>query len=120
MTELFIKLKELASNTVGEDNEIFSLQLQSLLNLYNQSANEVDKLEEQIISLFAAKNGFLKKVNVKHVHQYEKELLKEVNINHPELLEMIESKKVMDEELTQAIKDVLTPFTENFVSSVEA
>ena len=47
----FIKLKELASNTVGEDNEIFSLQLQSLLNLYNQSANEVDKLEEQIISL---------------------------------------------------------------------
>ena len=47
----FIKLKELASNTVGEDNEIFSLQLQSLLNLYNQTANEVDKLEEQIISL---------------------------------------------------------------------
>ena len=47
----FIKLKELASNTVGEDNEIFSLQLQSLLNLYTQSANEVDKLEEQIISL---------------------------------------------------------------------
>ena len=49
----FIKLKELASNTVGEDNEIFSLQLQSLLNLYNQSANEVDKLEEQIISLIS-------------------------------------------------------------------
>lgn len=47
----FIKLKELASNTVGEDNEIFSLQLQSLLNLYNQSANEVDKLEKQIIFL---------------------------------------------------------------------
>ncbi len=47
----FIKLKELAANTVGEDNEIFSLQLQSLLNLYNQSASEVDKLEEQIISL---------------------------------------------------------------------
>ena len=47
----FIKLKELASNTVGEDNEIFSLQLQSLLNLYTQSANEVYKLEEQIISL---------------------------------------------------------------------
>ena len=47
----FLKLKELAANTVGEDNEIFSLQLQSLLNLYNQSAIEVDKLEEQIITL---------------------------------------------------------------------
>lgn len=49
----FIKLKEIAANTVGEDNEIFSLQLQSLLNLYNQSANEVEKLEEQIISLIS-------------------------------------------------------------------
>lgn len=47
----FLKLKELAANTVGEDNEIFSLQLQSLLNLYNQSAIEVGKLEEQIITL---------------------------------------------------------------------
>lgn len=49
----FIKLKEIASNTVGEDNEIFSLQLQSLLNLYKQSANEVEKLEKQIISLIS-------------------------------------------------------------------
>lgn len=49
----FLKLKELAANTVGEDNGIFSLQLQSLLNLYNQSAIEVDNLEEQIISLIS-------------------------------------------------------------------
>lgn len=49
----FLKLKTLAANTVGENNEIFSLQLQSLLNLYNQSAIEVDKLEEQIISLIS-------------------------------------------------------------------
>ena len=91
-----------------------------LTELLKQPQYSPMRVEEQIISLFAAKNGFLKKVNVKHVHQYEKELLKEVNINHPELLEMIETKKVMDEELTQAIKDVLTPFTENFVSSVEA
>lgn len=47
----FLKLKELATNTVGEDNEIFSLQLQSLINLYNQAAKEVNLIEEQIISL---------------------------------------------------------------------
>ena len=49
----FIRLKELASNTVGENNEIFSLQLQSILNLYKQSALEVDKLEKQINSLIS-------------------------------------------------------------------
>ena len=91
-----------------------------LTELLKQPQYSPMRVEEQVISLFAAKNGFLKKVNVKHVHQYESELMKEVNMNHPELLDMIESKKVLDEELTQAIKDVLTPFTENFVSSVEA
>lgn len=47
----FLKLKALAVDSVGEDNEIFSLQLQSLINLYNQSAKEVTLIEEQIISL---------------------------------------------------------------------
>ena len=47
----FLKLKDLASNTVGESNEIFVSQLNSLLNLYKQSCIEVDSLEQQIIAL---------------------------------------------------------------------
>lgn len=47
----FLKLKELAQNTVGEGNEIFVSQLNSLMALYKQAAKEVDSLELQIISL---------------------------------------------------------------------
>ena len=47
----FIKLKNLAANTVGESNEIFVSQLNSLMHLYKQSCVEVDSLEQQIISL---------------------------------------------------------------------
>ena len=47
----FLKLKELASNTVGESNEIFVAQLNSLMNLYKQSCIEVASLEQQIIGL---------------------------------------------------------------------
>ncbi len=47
----FLKLKELAKNTVGEDNEIFVTQLNSLLALYKQTAYEVDSLEKQIFTL---------------------------------------------------------------------
>jgi transposase len=47
----FLKLKELAKNTVGEDNEIFVIQLNSLLALYRQAAHEVDSLEKQIFAL---------------------------------------------------------------------
>lgn len=47
----FLRLKELATNTVGESNEIFVTQLNSLMNLYKQSCMEVDSLEQQITSL---------------------------------------------------------------------
>lgn len=47
----FLKLKELAANTVGEDNDIFNSQLHSLMALYKQSAIEVESLEQQIIIL---------------------------------------------------------------------
>lgn len=52
----FLKLKELALNTVGEDNDIFILQLNSLIALYKQAAKEVDSLELQIISLIEELN----------------------------------------------------------------
>lgn len=47
----FLKLKELAANTIGENNEIFSSQLNSLMALHNQSVIEINTLEQQIISL---------------------------------------------------------------------
>lgn len=46
----FLKLKELALNTVGEDNEIFVVQLNSPMALYKQTVCEVYSLERQIIS----------------------------------------------------------------------
>lgn len=52
----FLKLKELAKNTVGEDNEIFVSQLNSLMTLYKQVAQEVDTLETQILSLIKGVN----------------------------------------------------------------
>ena len=47
----FIRLKELAANTVGESNEMFVFQLNSLMTLYKQTCVEVESLEEQIIQL---------------------------------------------------------------------
>lgn len=47
----FLKLKELAANTVGENNEIFDSQLNSLLALYNQCVIEIESLERRITTL---------------------------------------------------------------------
>jgi transposase len=47
----FLKLKELAKNTVGSNNELFVSQLNSLMALYKQAAHEVNSLEAQIVTM---------------------------------------------------------------------
>ena len=49
----FMKLKELASNTVGESNEVFIIQLNSLLSLYRKCVSEIKSIEAQITKLIS-------------------------------------------------------------------
>lgn len=50
----FLKLKELASNTVGVNNSIFDVELNSLLALYQSLVIEIDTLEKEIRKLIEA------------------------------------------------------------------
>lgn len=47
----FLKLKELAKDTVGESNHIFELELSCVLRLYKQIDDEITKLEQEITVL---------------------------------------------------------------------
>ncbi len=47
----FLRLKELAANTVGVNNSIFDLELNSLLTLHKSLSNEINILESEIIKL---------------------------------------------------------------------
>ncbi len=47
----FLQLKELAANTVGVNNSIFDVELNSLLTLYKSLNKEIDILEKEIIKL---------------------------------------------------------------------
>lgn len=44
----FLQLKELATNTVGVNNSIFNIELNSLLTLYKSLVGEIGTLEEEI------------------------------------------------------------------------
>ena len=77
-------------------------------------------LEKQILSLFAAKYGYLKKIDVKDVHRYEKEMLKMMKDRHPEILKEIVDKESIDDQLNGMIKEVLNTFTADFISEIEA
>lgn len=47
----FLKLKELAVNTIGVNNSIFDIELNTLLTLYNSLVKEITTLETEINNL---------------------------------------------------------------------
>lgn len=47
----FLRLKELAADTVGVNNSIFDIELNSLLTLYKSLVKEIDTLEKEISRL---------------------------------------------------------------------
>ena len=47
----FLRLKELAANTVGVNNSIFDVELNSLLSLYKSLVKEIDAIEKEINKL---------------------------------------------------------------------
>ena len=47
----FVQLKDLAKNTIGESNNIFEIELTSVLNLYKNIDNEIIELDKQISTI---------------------------------------------------------------------
>ena len=52
----FMKLKDLAKNSIGESNEIFELELQIILNLYNAIDSKINSLDKQISTIIKELN----------------------------------------------------------------
>lgn len=52
----FVKLKDLAKNTVGESNNIFELELSTVLNLYKTINDEITLLDKQISTIIKELN----------------------------------------------------------------
>ena len=52
----FAKLKELAKNTIGELNEMFEIELDIILNLYNEIDSKINSLDKQISTIIKELN----------------------------------------------------------------
>lgn len=83
--------------------------------------NQYDPLPvtHQVLSLFAAKNKFLKPVKVEDVQLYEKEMLKYMERNHADILTEIEEKQALDDALSAKIKAALQACETEFKNMIE-
>ena len=52
----FAKLRELAKNTIGESNEVFEIELQTLISLYNEIDSKINSIDKQISTIIKELN----------------------------------------------------------------
>lgn len=52
----FAKLKELAKNTIGVSNEIFKIELQTIVSLYNEIDSKINSIDKQISTIIKELN----------------------------------------------------------------
>ena len=68
---------------------------------------------DQVVSLFAAKNKYLKSVEVDDVLQYEHDMLAYLHKEYPYIFDQIEQKQVLDDDLQTLLKQALDAFAKN-------
>ena len=91
-----------------------------LTKLLIQNQYDPMPVSHEVVSLFAAKNKFLKPVKVEQVSLYEKEMLKYMEREHSDILREIEEKEALDDALSARITDALTAFEKEFKNMMEA
>lgn len=52
----FAKLKKLAKNSIGESNEVFEIELQTLISLYNEIDSKINSIDKQISTIIKELN----------------------------------------------------------------
>ncbi len=83
---------------------------QRLVEILKQPQYQPMNVENQVLVIWAASNGYTDDIPVEQVRAFEAELLRFVENSHPGLLQSIREKKSLTEEITADLNQVLTDF----------
>ncbi len=90
-----------------------------LTRLLRQGQYAPYRIAETILVIFAGNQGFTDEVPVPDIERYEQEMLQFLRARHGNLLDEIETKKKLDDELTGRIKAALGDFAKQFVANAK-
>ena len=77
-------------------------------------------VEKQVVSIFAATNGYVDEIPITEVRRYEREMLSFVEGSHGAIFEALRGKPVLTDELTAQLHDALKEFAGIFVADPKA
>jgi F-type H+/Na+-transporting ATPase subunit alpha len=89
-----------------------------LMEVMKQQQYSPLPVEQQIVSIFAATNGYMDALPVEETKRYELEMLEHVGTAQPEIFESIASKKEITDDTRARLTSVLSNFTERFSAAL--
>ena len=102
----------------GSDLDASTQQLLSrgvrLTELLKQDQYVPMLVEEQVISIFSGVRGYLDRIEVAKIGQFEKEFLNEIREKKPEILAAIRDSNDISAEVDKQLSDYLEEFTKKF------
>ena len=78
-----------------------------LVEILKQGQYSPYPVENQVVVIYAGNNGYLDEIPVEEVSRFEKELLEIMELKHKDVLEEIEEKKELSEELIAKLNNIL-------------
>jgi len=88
-----------------------------LVELLKQSAYSPFRVEEQVVSIYAATNGYLDSYPESNVRRYEKELLEFLRTKHSHVMKNIAEQKAITPEIKTSLVTALDEFKAVFQAS---
>ncbi len=87
-----------------------------LTELLKQAQYAPLTVSEQVLSLFAAKNRFLRDIEVKDIAEYEKKMHAYMHEEHADIIAELDEKKAISPQLEEKMKEALTSFQQVFTA----
>ena len=86
-----------------------------LTELLKQGQYQPLSMTEQVLSLFAAKNGYLDRVEIEDITSFEKSIHRYFKENAKDVCDRIETEAVINDELRSKITEVMDKVIEQYV-----
>ncbi len=90
---------------------------QKLTELLKQAQYAPFVVEEQVVSLYAGVKGYLEKIDVSRVREFEGKLLDDIRLKGDDILSSIREEKQLNEEVETKLKSYLGKFVEEFLGN---
>jgi F-type H+-transporting ATPase subunit alpha len=88
-----------------------------LVELLKQDQYVPLPVEKQVVIVYAGTNGFVDKLPVESLREFESELYRFIDANHPEVWQEIREKREIDDTLKNKVDKLLKTFAKQFVAS---